>query len=103
MVQLVKPIESMNPDIIKKPLLHDPSLSEALETFFANNTPESSWNFFFKIIQCWTLKDCKIKAQLSDEEVALFFDQLIDLVAAAYILHQANRVPNDPMKGNDHA
>ena len=78
--------------VINKPFTSYRSLPEALDVFFAENTPDSSWTFFFKIFQCWTLKDCKIKTEISDEEVALFFDQLNDLVAAAYTVHQANRV-----------
>ena len=42
------------------------------------------------------------QSELSDEEVALFFDQLMDLVAAAYILHQANRASPNQQEGNDH-
>lgn len=80
----------------------DLPLGEVLDNFFKGNTPESSRVFFWKVFQCWTLKDCNIKAEISDEEVALFFDQLIDLVAAAYILHQANRVPQTGQEGSEH-
>lgn len=59
--------------------------------FFKRNTPESVRVLFWKMFQCWVTKDCNLKAEISDEEVALFFDQLIDLVAAAYSLRQANR------------
>jgi hypothetical protein len=66
---------------------------KVMESFFKGYSPDMARNFFWKMFQCWTIKDCKIKAEISDEEVALFFDQLIDLVAAAYILHQANGAP----------
>lgn len=73
-----------------------------MDSLFARNTPESVEVTFLKMFQCWTTKDCNIKAEISDEEVALFFDQLIDLVAAAYILHQANRVPETGQEGTAH-
>ncbi|MDB5024948.1 MAG: hypothetical protein JWP78_2703 [Mucilaginibacter sp.] len=70
--------------------------------FFKVNTPESVKVLFWKIFQCWVTRDCKIKADLSDEEIALFFDQLIDLVAAAHIAHQANRASGSKSKeGSD--
>jgi len=71
------------------------------EAFFCDNTPESVKDLFFKMFQCWVVKDCNLKAEISDEEVALFFDQLIDLVAAAYIVHQANRVSLTGQEGVD--
>lgn len=82
----------MKPGTNSKPFLSNRPLPEVLEVFFAEHTPDSSWAFFFKVLQCWALKDCKIKAEISDEEIALFFDQLIDLVGAAYAVHQANMV-----------
>jgi hypothetical protein len=77
-------------------------LNNILAKFFVQNTPESTRCLFMKLFQCWALKDCKIKAEISDEEVALFFDQLIDLVAAAYIVHQANRVSQTGQEGKEH-
>ena len=73
--------------------------SEVVACYFKANTPESTKVLFWKVFQCWALKDCNLKSEVSDEEIALFFDQLTDLVAAAYILHQANRVPNAGQKG----
>lgn len=67
------------------------TFSEVLADFFTANTPESTQALSFKIFQCWTLKDCNLKAEISDEKIALFLDQLIGLVAAAYNVHQANR------------
>lgn len=78
------------------------SLKEAMLTYFKTNTPETTTVLFWKFFQCWVTRDCKIKADLTDEEVALFFDQLIDLVAAAYIVHQGNGAPVEPKKGDDH-
>jgi hypothetical protein len=78
------------------------SLKEATKAFFDSNTPESTKGHFWKFFQCWVTRDCNLKSDLSDEEVALFFDQLIDLVAAAYILHQANRVLPTEQEGDKH-
>jgi hypothetical protein len=75
------------------------SLNEVMATFFKTHTPDSAKVLFWKLFQCWAVKDCKIKSDVSDEEVALFFDQLIDLVAAAHIEHEANRVSNNPQQG----
>ncbi|MCC8407735.1 hypothetical protein LJ707_02260 [Mucilaginibacter sp. UR6-1] len=77
-------------------------LSDVVSKFFANHTPEAAKVMFWKLFQCWATKECTYKAEVSDEEVALFFDQLTDLVAAAYILHQANGVPENPQKGEGH-
>ena len=87
---------------IDKSFSDSSSLSEVISLFFEKNTPDSAKTIFWKIFQCWALKDCKIKAEISDEEVALFFDQLIDLVAAAYIVHQANRVSLTGQEGKEH-
>jgi hypothetical protein len=75
------------------------SFKEVVTNFFKVNTPESTKVLFWKVFQCWALKDCNLKAEVSDQEIALFFDQLIDLVAAAYILHQANRVSSAGQQG----
>jgi hypothetical protein len=83
-------------------LSSNPPVNDVLAKFFKANTPEYAHVLFWKFFQCWTIKDCKIKSEISDEEVALFFDQLMDLVAAAYILHQANRVPSTGQQGENH-
>lgn len=63
---------------------------EVMATFFQQNSPESVKLLFWRMFQCWVTKDCTIKGDVSDEEVALVFDQLIELVSAAYQLHQNN-------------
>ncbi|RFZ91105.1 hypothetical protein D0C36_19375 [Mucilaginibacter conchicola] len=78
------------------------SLNEVLARFFDDRTPESTNLLFWKFFQCWVTKECNIKADLSDQEVALFFDQLMDLVAAAYIVHQANGASETEQKGKSH-
>lgn len=88
--------------ILKHNFTAGQTLKEAMEAYFKTNTPDSTNVLFWKFFQCWVTRDCKLKADLTDEEVALFFDQLIDLVAAAYIVHQANGASIEPKKGNDH-
>jgi hypothetical protein len=64
-------------------------LNEAMAIFFKDNNPESVKELFWKMFQCWVTKDCTIKANLSDEEVALRLDQLNDLVTSMYLVHKA--------------
>ncbi len=78
------------------------TLEEALAAFFKAHSTEDTQVLFWKFFQCWVTRDCNIKADLSDEEVALFFDQLMDLVAAAYILHQANGALENKQEGEGH-
>jgi hypothetical protein len=99
---LIKP-ESMEAANHQNNFKSGATLQEVISTFFKSNTPDSVNFLFWRLFQCWALKDCKIKAEVSDEEVALFFDQLIDLVAAAHIVHQANRASTNLQKGTDHA
>ncbi|MDB5143398.1 MAG: hypothetical protein JWQ66_2111 [Mucilaginibacter sp.] len=75
-------------------------LEKVMSTFFKDNTPDSVKVLFWKMFQCWVTRDCNIKSDLTDEEIALFFDQLIDLVAAAHILHQANRALDAGQEGS---
>lgn len=74
-------------------------LKDVAKTFFKDNTPDSVKVLFWKMFQCWVTRDCNIKSDLTDEEIALFFDQLIDLVAAAHIEHEANRVSENRQQG----
>jgi len=76
------------------------SFNNVAKTFFEDNTPDSVRVLFWKLFQCWVTRDCNIKSDLADEEIALFFDQLIDLVAAAHILHQANRASENEQEGS---
>jgi hypothetical protein len=92
----------MEAAVINNNLASNSSFQSVMTTFFGANTPDSVTVFFWKFFQCWTTKDCAVKADISDKEVALFFDQLTDLVAAAYILHQANGVSINPQEGERH-
>ena len=80
----------------------DQPLKKVMDSFFINNPPEKVKYLFWKLLQCYVLKDCNTKVDVPEKEVALFYDQLMDLVAAAYILHQANRVSKPEQGGNDH-
>ena len=87
---------------INKEVTADLSFEEAAEIFFKKNSTQSVQVLVWKFFQCWVTRDCKIISDLTDEEVALFLDQLIDLVAAAQILHEANRVSENAREENDH-
>lgn len=73
-----------------------------MESFFLNNPPDRVKYLFWKLFQCYVLKDCNAEVDVPEKEVALFYDQLMDLVAAAYILHQANGVVKPEQGGNGH-
>lgn len=85
--------------ILNKKASPEIPFNKVLDEFFANNTPESAYAILFKIFQCWVVNGCKIKAGIPDEDMALFLDQLNSLVAAAFIVHQGNRVPATLQKG----
>jgi hypothetical protein len=53
-------------------------LKKVMDAFFKANTPDSVQELFWRMFQCWVTRDCNIKAEISDEEVALFFDRLIE-------------------------
>lgn len=61
-----------------------------MTAFFHRHSPESVQLLFWKMFQCWVTKDCTHKGQVSDQEVALVFDQIVELVAAAYSVHQSS-------------
>jgi hypothetical protein len=88
--------------LLNKRTIFNSNFQEVLSKFFIDNSPEAAQLLFWKVFQCWTIKDCNLKAEISDEEVALFFDQLIDLVAAAYMVHQENRVSETKQEGSGH-
>ncbi|MGN6639743.1 MAG: hypothetical protein ACTHJ8_12590 [Mucilaginibacter sp.] len=75
-------------------------LKEAISAFFNSYTPESAKALCWTIFRCWAIKECKSLADVPDQEIALFLDQLINLVAAAYIEHEANRVSQTRQEGS---
>lgn len=80
----------------------DSSLMKATALFFKERSFGETQNIFFKLFQCWGLKDCQKRIDLTNTEVALFYDQLIGIVTAAYLLHQANRVFQTGQEEIDH-
>jgi len=85
---------------INSDLTSRPSLKEVMASFFKGNTPDSTQFLFWKVFQCWALKECTIKAEVSDQDIALFFDQISELVAAAYIEYQADGFSSNPQEGS---
>lgn len=73
-----------------------------MATFFRKHSPDSAKFLFWKVFQCWALKDCNIKAEVSDQELALFFDQLNELVDAAYLEHQASGLNTKSKEDSNH-
>lgn len=66
-------------------------LLKATESFFKDRTFGETQTIFFKLFQCWGIKECYKRIDLTNAEVALFYDQLVNLVGEAYIAYQANR------------
>jgi len=64
---------------------------KATELFFKDRTFGETQDIFFKLFQCWGIKECHKRIDLTNAEVALFYDQLQNLVAEAYIAYQANK------------
>lgn len=79
-----------------------PPLHEVMAAFFKHHTPDSAKLLFWKVFQCWALKDCTVKAEVTDQEIALFFDQLTELVDAAYLEHRASETNPSSPKESDH-
>jgi hypothetical protein len=74
---------------------------EVIALFFESYSRETMRDHSFYLFKCWVTNSCGIKENLPDQEIALFLDQLIDLVAAAFTLHQANRVSKNPEEGKN--
>ncbi|MES2108767.1 MAG: hypothetical protein V4577_08475 [Bacteroidota bacterium] len=92
----------MEAALIYKSLFPEKSFQEISAIFFAEFTPQSTHFMFLKIFQCWGINECKLRAEISDEEIAQFLDRLTDLVASAYIVHQGNGVLTAQQEGNSH-
>ncbi len=52
------------------------SPQEVISLFFRENSVESVRNLFWHLFQCWIVKDCNLKEHYTDENIALFLDQL---------------------------
>ena len=51
-------------------------LLKATESFFKDRTFGETQAIFFKLFQCWGIKECNKRIDLTNVEVALFYDQL---------------------------
>jgi hypothetical protein len=88
--------------IIKHKFTSGISLKEVVAVFFKAHAPEDTKVLFWKFFQCWVTRDCDIKADLSNEEVALFFDQLNKLIDAAYNVYlESNELPDQQEGSNN--
>lgn len=86
-----------------KNLPHELSLKKMMDAFFKVNNPDSIREIFFKLFQCWVTKDCNNKAEITDKELATFFDQITDFFTVAYDLYSKSNLTNadQERKGND--
>lgn len=76
-----------------------PSLPQAMSEFFARFTSEETYTLIvFHLFKAWVCQP-KENKKYDEKKLALFCDQLINLVAAADQLHQGNRVSEDLEKG----
>jgi hypothetical protein len=75
---------------------------QAVEAFFGSNTPESARDTLWYLFKAWVNSPGTNRARYTDEDIALFLDQLIDLVGASFQLHQTNRVPVNPPEEHGH-
>ena len=80
-----------------------PTLPKAIPDYFAHNTTRTTQNTLAHLFKAWA-SQADNKKHHTDEEIALFLDQLTRLVAAAEQLHQTNRAltntPPSPTKGD---
>lgn len=81
-------------------------LPKAMLDFFAHNNTLIAKNTLAHLFKAWACQP-EEKKQLTNEEIAVFLDQLIDLVAAAQTLHEVNTVlnQNEPVtdRGGHHS
>lgn len=67
------------------------TLFEATEAFFKERNFADAQNIFFKLFQCWSVQECYKRIDLTDAEVTLFCDGLLNVVSGAYLVYQATR------------
>lgn len=80
-------------------LVNDLSPKLVLAEFFRVHSVEGVRGRLFCVLRAWAHCPVGHRSGVSDEDIALFFDQLIGLVAAASQLHQADRVAVDLQEG----
>lgn len=89
----------MEAGIKELPITNALSPQAVLADFFSTHTRESVWDIFLQLFKAWVESPDANRAKFRDKEIALFLDQLIDLVAAASQLHQTNRVKSNNAGG----
>ena len=80
----------------------DLSPEKVIENFFDTYSIEQVKERFWFIFKSRVTSPTRDLDQLPDEETALFFDQLTDLVSAAFELHQANGARTGQREGGAH-
>lgn len=63
--------------------------------FFKGRSFAATQDTFFKLFHCWSANDCQSQADLTEQEFAMFCDELISLVSASYVVYQAHRADID--------
>jgi hypothetical protein len=71
------------------------SFKKAVKDFFKDNDPDTVRIMIWRIFQCWIKRDCDVITDVSHREMAQFFDQLIDLIGAAYIVHEMDKISDN--------
>jgi hypothetical protein len=61
-----------------KEMLSGLGFGEVAETFFRDYSIGSVQVLFWKFFQCWVTRDCDLISDMTDKEIALFLDQLIE-------------------------
>jgi hypothetical protein len=77
------------------------SFQQALPDFFKDYCIGGVKDRLWQLFKPWACQS-EVNKHCSDEEMALFLDQLIGLVAAAATLHEAGRVPVVSQREGDH-
>ena len=78
------------------------SLMNAMELFFKERSFGEIQNIFFKLFQCWGVKECHKRMDLSNADVALFYDQLQSLLGEVYLKYQATKSTGISIEDNNH-
>lgn len=66
------------------------TLMTATEMFFKSRGYATTQDTFFRLFRCWSANECKLKADITAQELILLRDDLLSLVAATYLVYQAN-------------
>jgi hypothetical protein len=92
-------MEAVTKDLSSRPPTDPP---KALQAFYGLYSPQQAQEITFYLFKAWVCQCEEKKKPYSEQEIALFLDQLIDLVAAAFQLHEGNRVSVNLQEGAGH-